>query len=477
MRATWLDLYQLTSLVPHADTGRLGHRVVLTFFSRRLPQGTDGAPLRPYLVWAALSRCLDWLEEARFTDPDLQALSEHPTLGPALRARPSLASALRAWRFQGRVEAAPGGTLLSAGPAVDLRGERVDLQGVRPAAYVPYLQVETDLLSAKLIETPLLSTINHLVMVASKADRVVQAVRRAAPGATLLEFGSRRTHPVAAVDAALAAWIAGCDATSNVEAHLRFGVPCSGTMDHFAVQAWERPDRPVHETEVECFQAFHEAYPGRDILLVDTYDTFGARTGLRAAVQATGKGPYGVRIDSGLSVDTVRRARELLDALGANATRIFVSGGIDEAQVAELARAPVDGFGVGERIVTSPDAPVGVGAVAKIAEIDGQLSMKLSRGSGKASLPGRLQAWRVPTGWLVGCASEEGPGEPVLTPVWEGDRRLDRSPLVESRARVEQERALRGGDAPLTVALSDALVARVRQQVARAADLALREEV
>ena len=421
--ATHIDLYQLTSLVPHHVAGHSDDPVVMTFFSRRLPRSVvTGEPARGYLLWAGLTRCLDHLEQARFDDERLASLLAQPILGPTLAEHPDLVDRLRSWRFRGTIRAPREGTPLFAGEAIRSNGDRLDVDHVRPAAYVPYLEVATDLLSAKLIETPLLSIINHMTMVASKASRVVRAAHAVHPSRAVLEFGTRRTHPEAAVDAAVAAYIAGCAATSNVEAHTRHGVPLAGTMDHFAIQAWEQPGVPRHETEEAYFRAFHQQFPGRDTLLVDTYDTFGERTGIRGAVRAVqaagGRGPAGIRLDSNLTEANLRRARALLDELGATDTRIYISGGMDEHAIAELSDAPCDGYGVGERIVTSPDAPVGVGAVGKLSLIRDQPTMKLSRRSGKATLPGRLQVWRRDEGDLVGLADEVHEGEPLLQPVW-----------------------------------------------------------
>ncbi len=452
--ATRIDLYQLTSLVAHHAAGHTDDPVVMTFFSRKLP------PHRDVLLFAGLGRGLDHLEQAAFDGPAIDALLAHPTLGPALGRHPELVERLRAWRFTGSITAPREGTPLLAGPAVREDGRPLELDGVRPAAYCPYLEVETDLLSAKLIETPLLSAINHMTMVASKAARVVQA----AAGRAVLEFGTRRTNPAAAVDAAVAAYIGGCAATSNVEAHVRHGVPMSGTMDHFAVQAWEQPGVPRHETEEAFFRAFAALYPTSDVLLVDTYDTWG---GIRAAVRATdGRGPAGIRLDSGITHENVWKARRLLDELGATRTRIYVSGGMDEHSMAALGDAPVDGYGVGERIVTSPDAPVGVGAVGKLTMVRGAPTMKLSRGSGKATLPGKLQVWRRPEGDLVGLHGEVQPGEPLLAPVWTRDAgRLPGPSLHEVRAHAQASMA---APLPPAIRVSDRLAALVESLVASA---------
>ena len=394
--ATHLDLYQLTSLVPHWDAGRAQADVWMSFFSRRLPRDLSGQNARGAIVWAGLQRCLTWLSQIHFDEERIDTLCAHPMLGPALRSRPELVQALRMWRFRGEIWAPDEGELLWAGRAHDLHGNPVDVDGVKPSAMPPYLQIRTDLLSAKLIETPLLSIINHMSMVATKSAHLcVTAGER-----SILEFGSRRTHIEAAIDAAVAAYIGGSAGTSNVEAHHRFGVPVLGTMDHFAVQSWEQDGRSVADTERGFFEAFIQAYPERASLLVDTYDMFGAATGIRNAAAAANQAGvllHSIRIDSALSPSTISKARHLLDELKCYNTQIIASGGVDEPLIIELADSAVNQYGVGERLVSSADAPVGVGAVGKLCWIEGQTSMKRALGSGKATLPGPLQAFRSPT--------------------------------------------------------------------------------
>ncbi len=458
-----MDLYQLTSLVPHEDAGISELPVTMCFFARGLPRDHQRGPCRAYLLWAGLRRCMEWMKEARFEGAFLEALLRHPSLGPALQKRPKLVQKLERWRFHGVVESPAEGRAIWAGPAVEQNGHLLEVAGVHPSAYTPFLQVQTDLLTAKLIETPLVSIINHMTMVASKAARVVKA----AGARPVLEFGTRRTHPDAAIDAAYAAYVAGVAGTSNIEAYYRYGIPALGTMDHFAVQAWERDGVPRGETEKAYFKAFYETYPQGSTLLVDTYDTFGAHTGIRAAVEATGGKLAGIRIDSDVTRETLFKARALLDELGAPQAKIVVSNGMDESEIWALGDAPVDSFGIGERIVTSPDAPVGVGAVGKLCEVDGRPSMKLSRGSGKATLPGRVQVFRKDGVDTVACADEKLPGEPLLQKVWEGSEPLIWPKLEESRARARSEaEAFADLDARFVqMPVSEAMVERVRAAV------------
>jgi nicotinate phosphoribosyltransferase len=143
-------------------------------------------------------------------------------------------------------------------------------------------------------------------------------------------------------------------------------------------------------------------------------------------------------LDSALTRENILRARALLDELGATHTKIYVSGGMDENSIAALGSVPIDGYGVGERIVTSPDAPVGVGAVGKLSLIGGRPTMKLSRGSGKATLPGRLQCWRSRRGDLIGLDDEDVEGTALLQPVWAEHGRLPGPDLHAARAHAAQ---------------------------------------
>jgi nicotinate phosphoribosyltransferase len=302
-------------------------------------------------------------------------------------------------------------------------------------------------------------------MVASKAARVVEAAR----GRPVLEFGQRRTHPAAALDASYAAYVAGASASSNVEAFARYGIPATGTMDHFAIQASERPGEPLALAERDFFAAYSAAFGGPTTLLVDTYDT---ERGIRQAVLATKGELAAIRIDSNVSRESIARARRLLVELGAPNAKIFVSDGLDEHAVSALADV-ADGFGVGENITCSPDAACGVGAVAKlIVNGYGKVTMKLCKGSGKATLPGEIQTWRFRDHDLVALADEPAPGggRALLEPVWRGRAPVRELPrLDETRAYVREQiealppglRTLAPNPPPRVLVASDALAALV----------------
>jgi nicotinate phosphoribosyltransferase len=461
-----VDAYQLTTLVAHADAGRTQAPVAMAFFFRKLPRN------RHYVLFCGLRQILEHAAAMRLDDGDLELLLSDPLIGPALHERPELVAALRALDgFEGEIDALPEGTPTFAGPALRSDGRPFTVGETRIGIYTPLMQVRTDLLRAKLIETPWLGRINHLSMVASKAARVVTAAR----GKPVLEFGARRTHPAAAIDASYAAWIAGVSATSNVAARRRWGVPMAGTMDHFYVQATEQIGEKWPESEREAFAQFYRAFPHNSIMLVDTYAT---EDGIRHAVEATGGKLTGIRLDSNVTPETVARARQILDELGARQARIIVSDGLDEFRVAQLDGA--DGYGVGENITCSPDAAVGIGAVAKLTVNGyGKLTMKLARGTGKATLPGELQVHRFADHDLVALADEvvASNGRKLLQPIWRGRAPVAPPTPPQTRAYALAEiaalpPALRALEVPAVPAggaqlwplvASDGLVAKVEQ--------------
>jgi nicotinate phosphoribosyltransferase len=459
-----VDAYQLTTLVAHADAGRLDQRLAMAFFLRKLPKN------RNYVVFAGLRQILEHAASMRVDPDEVATLLRHPLLGPALSARPAIVDALRELDgFDGTIDALPEGTLVFAGPGLRTDGTPFIVAGTQVQLYAPFLQVRTDMLRCKLIETPWLGRINHLSMVASKAARVVTA----ANGKAVLEFGARRTHPAAAIDASYASYLAGATASSNIAAELRWGVPTTGTMDHFFVQSAERDDLGRADSERQAFRAFHRAFPHASIVLVDTYDVW---SGIRHAVEATDGKLSGVRLDSNVTPETAQRARALLDELGAREAKIICSDGLDEYRVRGL-EPYVDGFGVGENISCSPDAPVGVGAVAKVVVNGyGEITMKLARGSGKATLPGILQVWRYADHDLVALDGEATPpgGRALLQPVWRGRAPVGELPSLEAaRANVRRQidelppelRALEPAERPRPMVASDGLAALVEREV------------
>jgi nicotinate phosphoribosyltransferase len=174
----------------------------------------------------------------------------------------------------------------------------------------------------------------------------------------------------------------------------------------------------------------------------------------------------------------VARARAILDGLGARQAKIFVSDGLDEYRVQELQHV-ADGFGVGENITCCPDSAVGIGCVAKvIVNGYGSITMKISRGSGKATLPGVLQVYRYADHDLIALADEAAPsgGEPLIKPLWRGKRAMALPSLEEARAFVKKQlaalppqlRTLAPAEQPWPLVASDGLCERIATLVKEA---------
>jgi nicotinate phosphoribosyltransferase len=159
-------------------------------------------------------------------------------------------------------------------------------------------------------------------------------------------MGSRRTHESAAVAAARAAYIAGFGSTSNLAARFLYGVPSGGTAAHAFTL--------VHDSEKDAFLAQVSSLGRGTTLLVDTFDVAAA---VASAVSVAGPSLGAVRVDSGDQAAVAFSVRSQLDSLGATATRIILTGDLDEYSIAGLGVAPVDGYGVGTSLVTGSGAP------------------------------------------------------------------------------------------------------------------------
>lgn len=399
------DLYQFTMAQAYLKND-MAEPAVFDLYIRTLPHH------RNYSISCGLYLAMKALESFRFSEEDLQYLATRPEL------EATFIDYLADFSFTGRVRAIPEGTPVFPGE--------------------PLLEVQAPLPQAQLVETVLLNQMNASTIWASKASRVVQA---SGEEATVVDFGMRRTHGRdAALNAARAFYIAGVDATSNVEAGRTFGIPITGTMAHSYVQA--------HESEAEAFRQFSEQYP-ETVLLVDTYDTTaGVRRVVRLADEL-GKDfqVRGIRLDSGDLGSLARKTRAILDDAGLTNLAIFVSGGLDEGSIRDLVtrnEAPIDGFGVGTKMGVSEDAPA-LDSVYKLVSYDGKGRMKLS--AGKATLPGRKQIWRQSENGtaerdVIGLAYEVRAGRSLLKTVMKGGTLLDHqlSDLEESRRRASRLR-------------------------------------
>lgn len=326
-------------------------------FVRRLPAN------RNFLVVAGIRQALNYLQELRFTDEEIDYLRKQPAFQ---HLDAGFFEYLREFKFTGTVYAMEEGTIAFPNESI--------------------MQVHAPIIEAQLVETFLIATVQFQSMVASKAARVVQAAQSDGKERAVLEFGSRRSHGgEASALAGRAAYIGGCKATSNTLAGFYYGIPVSGTMAHSWIMSYE--------DEKAAFEAFYRQFKDQSVFLVDTYDSL---QGTRIAAELS-KSFKGIRLDSGDLYYLSQETRKILDDYGHMDAQVITSGDLNEYRIQDLVAAgsPIDGFGVGTQLSTSADAPY-LPMVYKLSSYgqgaDKRQTIKLS--SHKKTLPGLKQVYR-----------------------------------------------------------------------------------
>ncbi len=357
-----MDLYELTMASGYLSCGREQDIVVFDMFFRRVPD--DGG----FAIAAGLEQFVEYIDELQFSDEDIEYLR-----GLHLFEERFLAY-LADFKFSCTVFAVEEGTPIFPNE--------------------PIVTVIGPVIEAQLIETFLLCTINHQSLIATKANRIV----RAAGDCSVMEFGARRAQGYDAANyGSRAAYIGGCASSSNVMAGRMFGIPVTGTMAHSWVQ--------LFDSEYEALAAYAENYPERCTLLVDTYSTL--QSGIPNAIKVfdevlkpLGKRPFGVRIDSGDIAYLSKKARKMLDRAGYDDVKIIASNSINEYIIRDLQiqNAAVDGYGIGEKLITAMDDPVfgGVYKLVALKQGDGFApKIKLSESIEKTTIPHRKNVFRI----------------------------------------------------------------------------------
>ncbi len=396
------DHYELTMVQAARKAGTAERRSLFDLFTRRLPEG------RRYGVVAGLGRVIEEIERFTFGDEELGFLCSRGVIDD------DLAHWLAGYRFTGDIWGYPEGEVYFPGS--------------------PVLSVEGTFAEACVLETVLLSVYNHDSAIAAAASRMTAM----AGSRSCAEMGSRRTHEDAAVAAARAAYLAGFGSTSNLEAGRRYGIPTIGTAAHSFTL--------LFDSEEEAFAAQLEALGNDTTLLVDTYDV---ETAIRTAVRLTDGRLGAIRLDSGDLAITARQALDLLDDLGATATRIMVTSDLDEWQIAMLQGAPVDGYGVGTSLVTGSGHPT-CGFVYKLvaratSDDPGAEMVPVGKKSkGKNTLGGRKFAMRRrgadgrAEAEIIGLGAapvNDGDDRDLLVPVYRGGELVYTATLDDARVR------------------------------------------
>ncbi|WP_062206166.1 nicotinate phosphoribosyltransferase [Streptomyces sp. NBRC 109706] len=360
--ALFTDQYELTMLQAALRAGTAHRRSVFEVFTRRLPEG------RRYGVVAGTGRVLDAVTNFRFEPELLEFLDRQQVVDR--RTVDWLAD----FRFTGSVRGYPEGEIYFPGS--------------------PILQVEGSFAECVVLETVILSILNHDSAVAAAASRMAVA----AADRPLMEMGARRTHELAAVAAARAAYVGGFSATSNLAAGFRYGIPTVGTSAHAFTL--------LHDSERDAFVAQVDSLGAGTTLLVDTYDVAEA---VATAVEVAGPALGAVRIDSGDLLVVAHQVRRQLDRLGATGARIVVTSDLDEYAIASLAAAPVDSYGVGTQLVTGSGHPTCSMVYKLVARADGEGPDAPMRPVAKKSLGGKLSVAGVK--WAARPTDAQGVAE------------------------------------------------------------------
>lgn len=354
------DLYQINMAESYWADGIHERKAVFELFFRNLPFGNG------YAVFAGLERILDYLRDFHFSESDLAYLKDE------LGYRDDFITYLKDVRFTGDVYSMVEGELVFANE--------------------PIIRVETTLIEAQLVETALLNIVNYQTLIATKASRIKQVVKEE----VVMEFGSRRAHEMdAAIWGARATIIGGVEATSNVRAGKRFGIPVSGTHAHSMVQAYK--------SEYEAFHAYAKRHKDC-VFLVDTYNTLkiGVPTAIQVAKELGDQINFiGIRLDSGDIAFLSKEARRMLDEAGFPKAKVVVSNDLDEYTILNLKAqgAKVDVWGIGTKLITAYDQPA-LGAVYKIVSIENEAgemedTIKISSTTEKVTTPGRKKLYRI----------------------------------------------------------------------------------
>ncbi|MBR3196227.1 MAG: nicotinate phosphoribosyltransferase [Clostridia bacterium] len=356
------DFYELTMMQGYLRNGLADNIGVFDLFFRKRDDGQI-----MYAIMAGVEQLCEYIENLHFDEDDIEYLRSQNVFDEEFLTR------LASFRFTGEIYAIPEGT-----PVFPME---------------PLVRVRAPLFEAQLVETALLTIINHQTLIATKASRVVYSAK----GGTVMEFGLRRAQgPDAGNYGARAAVIGGCSSTSNVYTGKMFDVPISGTHAH----AWAMsfPD------ELTAFRAYADTFPNACLLLVDTYDTL--RSGVPNAItvfrelREKGIEPRGIRLDSGDLAYLSIEARKMLDEAGFPDTIICASSDLDEYVIQDLLMqgARIDTWGVGTKMITGDGCPA-LGGVYKLSAeyVDGVEVPKLKKSENpiKVTNPGVKKIYRI----------------------------------------------------------------------------------
>ena len=359
------DLYELTMMQGYFKEKDANETVIFDMFYRTNPHGNG------FAICAGLEQAIEYIKGLHFDESDIEYLRSLNIFAE------DFLEYLSTFRFTGDIYAIPEGTVVF--PRESL------------------IKVIAPIMQAQLVETALLTIINHQSLIATKTERIVHAAK----GDGVMEFGLRRAQGAdAGTYGARAAMIAGCIGTSNVLCGKMFDVPVKGTHAHSWIMSF--PD------ELTAFRTYAKLYPSACILLVDTYDTL--KSGIPNAIKVFKEMReagipltfYGIRLDSGDLAYLSKKAKKMLDAAGFPDAVISASNDLDEYLIDSLKvqGATINSWGVGTNLITAKDCP-SFGGVYKLAAVKDKTTgefipkIKLSENAEKITNPGNKTIYRI----------------------------------------------------------------------------------
>lgn len=352
------DLYQLTMIYGYWKAGLSKRNAVFHLNFRRRPFKGE------FAITAGLETAIEFLHELHFSATDLAYLEELDLF------EKSFIEFLSSFSMGLDIDALPEGTVVFP--------------------YEPLLRVRGPIWQGQLLESALLNMINFQTLIATKAARISLA---AAPDPAV-EFGMRRAQGFdGAISASRAAFIGGCESTSDVMAGKLFGIPVRGTHAHSWIMAFDEEKR--------AFKTYAEMKPKNCIMLIDTYNSVqGAKRAIEVAKSIKNFDLAGLRLDSGDLTKLSIEIRKLLDEAGFQKTKIMASNELDEYLIQDLKAqgAKINVWGVGTNLVTAKgqSALDGVYKLSAIQDDQGAWvhKLKLSEQTAKVTNPGILQLRR-----------------------------------------------------------------------------------
>jgi nicotinate phosphoribosyltransferase len=408
------DFYQITMAYGYFKAGMADHEACFQLYFRNAPfKGS-------YAVACGLQNAIEYIENFKLSPNELDYLGQLKDPQGKLMFDEEFLVYLHKLKFSCDVAALPEGTLVFGNE--------------------PLLQIKGPILQCQLLETSLLNLINFQTLIATKAARI----RSAAGSDEIIDFGLRRAQGLdGGISASRAAFIGGCDGTSNVFAAKQYGIPVRGTLGHSWIMAFD--------DERLAFDTYAEHMPNNCVLLVDTYNSIEGIQNAIATGHALRKQKHdllGIRLDSGDFSALSKTARQMLDDAGFENAKIVVSGDLDEYRITDLKAqgTPIDTWGVGTRLVTAFDEPA-LGGIYKLAAVrkpgeDWRHVVKISEDEAKATTPGIFQIRRYSKNsqfledllFEPGLNLESEPSEEfedLLVPIFDKGRCIYNLPSIE----------------------------------------------